>query len=221
VVFELQDVSLDRAGKPVLRDLSATLPEGAGCIAGPSGCGKSTLLRLLNRLADPAAGRVLYRGEDVREHDVLALRREVSLVPQLPALLAGSVEENILFAARLAGREPDVGRLLDLSGLDSSFAGRDAAKLSVGEQQRAMLARGLASQPRVLLLDEPTSALDEEARDAIESTVADLRGRLEIDVVLVTHDLAQARRLAEWVVRMEAGRAVEQGPADELLAARA
>jgi ABC-type sulfate/molybdate transport systems ATPase subunit len=84
-----------------------------------------------------------------------------------------------------------------------------------------MLARGLASQPRVLLLDEPTSALDEEARDAIESTVADLRGRLEIDVVLVTHDLAQARRLAEWVVRMEAGRAVEQGPADELLAARA
>jgi ABC-type multidrug transport system ATPase subunit len=221
VLFELQDVELSREGKPVLRGLSARLPRGSSCVAGPSGSGKSTLLRLLNRLADPASGRVLYDGVDIRERDVLELRREVCLVPQLPALLEGTVADNIGFAAACAGSEPDVSRLLDLAGLDSSFADRDAARLSVGEQQRAMLARALAVGPSTLLLDEPTSALDEAARDAIEATLRDLRERLEISIVLVTHDLTQARRMADWVVRMDAGRAIAQGSTRELLAAGA
>jgi ABC-type methionine transport system ATPase subunit len=147
----------------------------------------------------------------------LLLRREVGLVPQLPALLPGTVAENLRFAAELAGREADVGRLLDLAGLDPSFADRDAARLSVGEQQRAMLARALAQQPSTLLLDEPTSALDAGATGAVEETLLELRERLEISLVLVTHDLAQARRMADWVVRIEAGRAVGQGPTAELL----
>jgi putative ABC transport system ATP-binding protein len=219
MLFELEGVSLSRGGREVLRGLDARLPEGASCVAGPSGCGKSSLLRLLNRLADPDSGTVRYRGEDVRGRDVLELRREVCLVPQLPALLDGTVEDNVRFAARLAGRDPDVGGLLDLAGLDGSFAERDAGRLSVGEQQRAMLARALALEPRVLLLDEPTSALDEDARDAVEATLRDLRSRLEISVVLVTHDLDQARRMADWVVRLEAGTTVEQGPVGELLPA--
>jgi putative ABC transport system ATP-binding protein len=218
VLFELDGVTMERAGKTVLRDVTARLPEGASCIAGPSGSGKSSLLRLLNRLADPVAGTVRYRGADVREHDVLELRREVCLVPQLPALLEGTVEDNIRFAADLAHREPEVHRLLDLAGLDGSFAERDAAKLSVGEQQRAMLARALALEPRVLLLDEPTSALDEDKRGAVEATLLDLRERLGISTVLVTHDLDQARRMAEWVVRIEDGRATDQGPVAKLLA---
>jgi len=217
VLFELEAVDYSRSGTPVLRGLSARLPEGPSCVAGPSGSGKSTLLRLLNRLADPQAGRVLHRGEDVRDRDPLGLRREVCLVPQLPALLEGTVEENIRFAGSCAGREPEVERLLGLAGLDGSFAGRDAAKLSVGEQQRAMLARALAVEPRVLLLDEPTSALDADARDAIEATLRELHRRLEISTVLVTHDLEQARRMADWVVRIDGGRAVEQGPVGELL----
>jgi ABC-type methionine transport system ATPase subunit len=221
MLFELERVSLARAGKPVLRELSARLPEGASCVAGPSGSGKSTLLRLLNRLADPESGRVLYRGADVRERDVLELRREVCLVPQLPALLQGTVADNIRFAASCADSEPEIARLLDLAGLDASFADRDAHRLSVGEQQRAMLARALALEPRVLLLDEPTSALDEAVRDAIESTLHELRARLGISIVLVTHDLAQARRMADWVVRIGAGRAVDQGPVGELMGAGA
>jgi putative ABC transport system ATP-binding protein len=220
MLFELEDVSLTRAGKQVLRDVNARLPEGAGCVAGPSGSGKSTLLRLLNRLADPDSGRVLYRGVDVRDCDVLELRREVSLVPQLPALLEGSVADNIRFAAGCAGSAPDVPRLLELAGLDASYADRDGTKLSVGEQQRAMLARALASEPRVLLLDEPTSALDAATRDAVEATFRDLLERLEISLVLVTHDLAQARRMADWVVRMDAGRAVDEGPVAELIGAQ-
>jgi ABC-type methionine transport system ATPase subunit len=219
VLFELRDVVASRGGREVLHGLSAGLPDGASCIAGPSGCGKSTLLRLLDRLADPERGEILYRGTDVRERDVLELRREVCLVPQLPALLDGSVAENVRFGAELAGREPDVPAVLALAGLDPNFAGREASRLSVGEQQRVMIARALALEPRVLLLDEPTSALDAAARDAVERTLAELRERLEISIVLVTHDLAQARRLADWVVRLEAGEVVAEGPVLELIPA--
>ncbi|MGH2950590.1 MAG: ABC transporter ATP-binding protein, partial [Solirubrobacterales bacterium] len=159
MLFELEQVSYSRGGEPVLRGLDARLPAGASAVAGPSGSGKSTLLRLLNRLADPSPGRVLFEGEDVRARDVLALRRDVCLVPQLPALLEGTVADNVRFAAGCGGNgdEPDVARLLGLAGLDPGFAARDAGRLSVGEQQRAMLARSLALEPRVLLLDEPTS----------------------------------------------------------------
>jgi putative ABC transport system ATP-binding protein len=219
VLFELDHVTISRDRREVLRDLSASVPEGASCVAGPSGCGKSSLLRLLNRLADPDRGTVAYRGRDVREPDVLELRREVCLVPQLPALLEGTVGDNIRYAAGLWDRVPAVARLLDLAGLDSSYADRDASRLSVGEQQRAMLARALALEPDVLLLDEPTSALDEEARGAVEATLVDLRERVDISVVLVTHDLEQARRMSDWVLRLDRGRAVQQGPARELLPA--
>jgi putative ABC transport system ATP-binding protein len=201
-LFELRDVTLSRDGEVVLRDLSARLPAGCVCVAGPSGSGKSTLLRLLNRLVDPDRGEVLYRGRDVRECDVLGLRREVCLVPQLPALLDGTVADNVVYAGRLAGKEPDTERLLDLSGLDASFAERDAARLSVGEQQRVMLARALALEPRLLLLDEPTSALDEAARDSVERTLLELRERLGLSWVLVTHDSEQAARLADCVLTL-------------------
>jgi putative ABC transport system ATP-binding protein len=219
VLFEIERVTLARGSRTVLEDVSCRLPEGATCVAGPSGCGKSSLLRLLNRLADPVRGTVRYRGVDVRERDPLELRREVALVPQLPALLDGTVEENIRFAASLNGARPAPARLLDLAGLDSTYAERDASRLSVGEQQRAMLARALAVEPHVLLLDEPTSALDEAARGAVEETLRDLRRRLGISLVLVTHDLDQARRMSEWVVRLDAGRVAAQGPVREVLKA--
>ncbi len=218
MLFELERVTQSRDGNTVLEDLSASLPAGASCVAGPSGSGKSTLLRLLNRLADPESGVVRYEGSDVCERDPLELRREVCLVPQLPALLEGSVEDNIRFAASVAARDPDIPRLLDLVGLAGSFAPRPASKLSVGEQQRAMLARALALEPRVLLLDEPTSALDDDAREAVEATLINLRERVRLSTVLVTHDLAQARRMADWVVRLDEGRLVAEGRVAEHLA---
>jgi ABC-type cobalamin/Fe3+-siderophores transport system ATPase subunit len=219
VLFELQDVTYSRAGTVVLDQVSIRLPRGASCVAGPSGSGKSTLLRLLNRLADPASGQVLCEGEDVREREPLALRREVALVPQLPALIEGSVHDNIAYGPRLAGRSFDARTCLERAGLDPEFESRDSVKLSVGEQQRVMLARALALDPRVLLLDEPTSALDERARDAVEATLKRLHSRTAISTVLVTHDMDQARRLANYVVRLESGRVVSEGPVAEVLTA--
>jgi putative ABC transport system ATP-binding protein len=207
-LFGLERVRLSRDGKQVLRGVTAEIGVGASAVAGPSGCGKSTLLRVLNRLADPDEGIVSYRGRPLAEYPVLALRREVSLVPQLPALLEGTVEHNIAYAAGLAGQEPEPARTLDLVGLDASFAPRDASRLSVGEQQRVMLARALAQRPSVLLLDEPTSALDEAARDSVEATLWELRRRLDISLVLVTHDLDQAGRMADTVLQLDHGQVV-------------
>ena len=201
-LFCLEGVEASRGGTTVLRGLDLELAPGSTAILGPSGYGKSTLLRLLNRLADPVAGRVIFRGTDVRELEPHELRRRACLVPQTPAPLPGSVAANVSFAPSLCGREADVGRALELAGLDDTFAERTATELSVGEQQRVMFARALALEPEALLLDEPTSALDEQARDGIERTLADLARELDVSVVVVTHDRAQAARLADTVVEL-------------------
>ncbi|HEX6602075.1 MAG TPA: ATP-binding cassette domain-containing protein [Solirubrobacterales bacterium] len=204
MLFELREVGLDRDGRAVLDGFNAEIAEGSTAIVGPSGAGKSTLLRLLNRLADPDRGEIAYRGRPLDDYEPLALRREVALVPQLPALLEGTVESNLRYAADLAGEPLDCGQTLPRAGLDPSFAGRDVARLSVGEQQRSMLARALAQRPAVLLLDEPTSALDHAARDQVEAALAELRREQEISIVLVSHDPEQARRLGDRVLEMPA-----------------
>ena len=183
--------------------MSLAIPSGSTALVGPSGSGKSTLLRLLNRLADPDEGSVRFHGTDVRELDPLELRRRVGLVPQLPAPVAGTVADNVCFGPRLHGEQVDPEPPLRLAGLDPSFADRDASRLSVGEQQRVMLARALALEPEVLLLDEPTAALDEDAKQAVEETLAGLPA---VSLVLVTHERAQAERLADRVIRLEGGR---------------
>jgi len=99
MLFELREVSLSRGGRRVLDSVGAAIPAGAAAIVGPSGSGKSTLLRLLNRLADPETGTIAYRDRPLVDYDPLELRREVSLVPQLPALLEGTVESNLRYAA--------------------------------------------------------------------------------------------------------------------------
>ncbi len=186
----------------MLRGLSLSIPPGSTALVGPSGAGKSTLLRLLNRLADPDEGTVRFHGADVRELDPLDLRRRVGLVPQLPAPVPGSVEDNVCFGPRLHGRVVEPGRPVRLAGLDESFLDRDASRLSVGEQQRVMLARALALEPEVLLLDEPTASLDAAATAAVEDALRNLQG---VSIVLVTHDPGQADRLAERTVRLSDG----------------
>jgi putative ABC transport system ATP-binding protein len=127
-------------------------------------------------------------------------------VPQLPAPIPGTVEENVRYGPRLRGEDADPTGPLALAGLGPGYAERDASRLSVGEQQRVMLARALALEPEVLLLDEPTSALDEQARDGVEQTLLELARRRRLSMVIVTHDRGQAERLAQTVVRIEGGR---------------
>ena len=187
----------------MLIDVSMSIPSGSSALLGPSGSGKSTLLRLLNRLADPDAGTVRFHGTDVRELDPLELRRRVGLVPQLPAPVPGSVAENVCFGPHLHGREVDPEEPVRLAGLDPSFLDRDASRLSVGEQQRVMLARTLALEPEVLLLDEPTASLDAAATEAVEAALRNLR---DVSYVLVTHDAQQADRLTDQTIRLDQGR---------------
>jgi len=201
-LFELRGVCASRRGRAVLRELDLEIHEGVTALVGPSGAGKSTLLRLLNRLADPDRGTVCFAGTDVRDLDPLELRRQACLVAQLPAPFPGTVAQNVRYGPSLCSREADVERNLELSGLDGEYAGREAVDLSVGEQQRVMLARALALQPRVLLLDEPTSALDERTRAGVEATLVQLVHEVGVSAVVVTHDRAQARRLARRTLEL-------------------
>jgi len=203
-LFALEGVYASRGGQPVLRDLDLVIGEGATALVGPSGAGKSTLLRLLCRLADADSGTVHFAGTDVRELDPLELRRRACLVPQLPALLPGSVADNVRYGPSLCDREADVERSLRLAGLDPSYAAREGEQLSVGEQQRVMLARALALGPEVLLLDEPTSALDARSRTGVEAALVRLVAEHGVSAVIVTHEPAQARRLARRTIELGA-----------------
>jgi putative ABC transport system ATP-binding protein len=181
-------------------------------LVGPSGAGKTTLLRLLNRLEEPTSGQVRFHGRPLPAYDVLALRRRVGMLQQAPVLLGATVLDDLRVGApRLA--EADAAALLERVGLPAEeFAGRRTDGLSGGEAQRLCLARALAVGPEVLLLDEPTSALDSFAAAAVERVV---RGLVDdgLTVVMVSHDLRQARRLADDVVVLIGGRVAHAGAA--------
>jgi phosphate transport system ATP-binding protein len=201
-------------GKVILRDVDLDVPCGRITgIIGPSGAGKSTLLKCLNRLVDltptlGVTGRVLFQGSDVRGPSVEPddLRRRIGIVFQQPVTFPGSIARNVLFAARrlgLVGRREEeavVVRCLTEAGLFAEVKDRldkPATTLSVGQQQRLAIARSLAGRPEVLLMDEPTSALDPRSTALLEETIVRLKGTMSI--VLVTHHLEQARRIADWV----------------------
>lgn len=214
--LELEDVWVAAPGGGwILRGVRHTFAErGLTALIGPSGAGKSTLLSLLNRLRDPDRGRVLVDGRDVRETEVRALRRRVGMVLQRPYLFPGTVAENVRFGPASRGEEgPPVEELLREVALGPEMAARRVDGLSGGEQQRVALARALANRPEVLLLDEPTASLDPGAALRVEETVRGLVERAGLTVVWVTHDLAQARRVADHVLLLWAGERVEAGEA--------
>lgn len=180
-------------------------------VVGPSGAGKSTLLRLLNFLEPPTSGTLTFFGEVVPEEPSIEMRRQVTTVFQRPVLLNRTVRENLVFGAGLRGRVPErevVADWLEHIGL-SDLADAPARRLSGGEGQRVALARALLVEPRVLLLDEPTSNLDPYNVGLIERTIGEVREAHDTTVVLVTHNVHQARRLADRVALMIGGRLIE------------
>jgi tungstate transport system ATP-binding protein len=192
----------------ILSDVSLTLEAGSpSIIVGPNGAGKSVLLRLLHGLLAPSTGRVLWAGD--------AARRQ-AMVFQRPVLLRRSVLANAVYPLKLAGvaaaeREPRARAALEMVGL-AALADRPARRLSGGEQQRLALARAAALSPEVLFLDEPCASLDPTATRAVEEIVGTLAAR-GTKIVMTTHDLGQARRLAGEVLFLNRGRLREQTPA--------
>src|SRR5215469_3346660 len=212
--FLLERVSVVCGEATVLRQVSTHFPGGCcSAVRGASGSGKTTLLRLLNRLIDPAAGRVLLDGVPLTEPDVLVLRRRVGLVAQAPVLLTDAVLDEVR-VGRSDLSEGRVTELLARVGLGEQFATRPTSGLSGGEAQRLCLARSLAVEPEVLLLDEPTSALDGPSATVIAALV---RGHVNEGgtVVLVSHDPALVDGVAGRVFQLSHGRLIaDRGAGD-------
>jgi ABC-type Fe3+/spermidine/putrescine transport system ATPase subunit len=188
-------------------------------IVGPSGSGKTSFLRLLNRLDEPSSGTVFLDGTDYRHIPPRDLRRRIGMVTQRPFLFPGTVADNLRFGPRQRGEllaDSIVANLLARVGL-SGYGPREVSNLSGGEAQRVSLARSLANSPDILLMDEPTSALDEGAKLEVESLIRDVIHDSHLTCVIVTHDTAQAARMAESALILEAGRAVRKGLISEVL----
>jgi UDP-glucose/iron transport system ATP-binding protein len=202
--FEFEQVTVRRAGRRVLDQVVAAIPAaGITVVSGPSGAGKTTLLRLCNRLEVPDEGAVSYRGQRLDELDPLTLRRRVGMVFQRPTPFPGSVADNLAVAHPDAGAE-ELSAALKRVALNPGLLGQDARTLSGGELQRMCLARTLVTQPETLLLDEPTSALDAQPKQVFEATARDLAAA-GITIVWVTHDDAQARRVADRIYQLRDG----------------
>jgi phosphate transport system ATP-binding protein len=232
VILSLHGVSAAYDERAVLRKVTCSIPQGEiTAILGPSGCGKSTLLRVLNRTLEliPQArllsGTVAFRGKDLHDRSAhpAAIRKLIGLIHQRPVPFPMSIFEDVLFGARdhglLNGTPPMeyARRYLEQVGLWNEVKNRlrdRAERLSGGQQQRLCLARTLANQPEVILLDEPCSSLDPAATQQIEELVRGLKARYTI--VIVTHNLAQARRIADRAIFMLDGEIVEQGSTKEI-----
>jgi len=215
-----------------LKNINIEIPKKqVTVIMGPSGCGKSTLLKSLNRfleLTDGAkiSGEVLVDEQDIyaRDVDVTEVRKRVGLLAQRPSPLPMSIYENVAYGMHIHQMHKDrasykkaVRHYLEIAGLWDEVGKRlhdPATSLSIGQQQRLCLARGLAVEPEIILGDEPTSALDPISAQNVERRLLDLKEQYTI--VIVTHTLRQAKRLADYVIYMYLGEVVEAGPAHEV-----
>ena len=214
-----------------LRDVNLEIPrQQITVIMGPSGCGKTTLLKTFNRFLEltddtKITGEILIDGENIYDPDidVTEIRKKTGLLAQRPYMLPMSIYENVAYGLRIhslkRGKELDsaVQHYLEIAGVWDEVKDRlhsPATSLSIGQQQRICLARGLAIEPEILLGDEPTSALDPISATHIEKRLLELKTKYTI--VIVTHTLRQAKRLAGYVIFMYLGEVVEAGSARQV-----
>ena len=218
-MIELDHLSKRYDGRPVVDDLSLTVPDGAFCVLlGPSGCGKSTTLRMINRLIPFDSGTIRIAGEDIRAVPEEALRRRIGYAIQSIGLFPHwTVEDNIATVPRLLNWPPTrirdrVTELLELLRLDpEGYRGKYPHQLSGGEQQRIGVARALAADPELLLMDEPFGAVDPITRDALQNEMARIHATTKKTIVFVTHDIEEALRLATVIAILERGRLAQWG----------
>ena len=225
--FELPGIALETShlsrtvlARVLISDISLRVRRGEVlAVVGPSGAGKSSFLRLLNRLDEPTGGTVRLEGQDYRELAPRELRRRVGMVMQMPYLFRGTVAANIAFGPRQRRESLDseqIDALLERVSLPG-YQERDVSSLSGGEGQRVSVARALANAPEALLLDEPTSALDDVSARGIEELVLSIIRERQMTCVIVTHNTAQAHRIADRAMILQAGKLVAIGPTKEVL----
>ena len=229
--IRLEDLSVTYDGREVLSKITVEIPKNQiTAIIGPSGCGKTTLLKTINRLIDTSdgasfSGRIMFDGTNILEKsvDVNELRKKMGFIAQTPTPLPMSIYENVAYGPKVHGEQDKttlnsiVERCLRAAGLWDELKTRlsePASKLSLGQQQRLCLGRALAVEPQVLLCDEPTSALDPISSRHIEEQLSALRK--DYTIVLVTHTLRQARRLANYVLFVYFGNLIEHGSAEQI-----
>ena len=213
------------ASRPIISDLNLEIFRGETLVLlGESGCGKTTTLRLVNRMLLPTSGRVLVEGKATSAWDAIALRRSAGYVIQEAGLFPHfDVERNVALVPTLEGwgRErvrARVREMLALVGLDPQiFSARFPRELSGGQRQRVGVARALAADPPLLLMDEPFGALDPLTRASLQNEFARLRARLDKTVILVTHDVREALRLATRIALMREGRIVLLSTPEEFM----
>jgi osmoprotectant transport system ATP-binding protein len=222
---EFEEVRKAFGGRPVLDGFTLTVEAGETiALIGPSGCGKTTALKLVNRLLDADAGRVLVQGRDVAEEDPISLRRKLGYVIQEGGLFPHwDVLANVEVVPRMLGWEEDrrarrAAEVLAMVNLPAQmFGSRRPRQLSGGQRQRVGVARALAADPPVLLMDEPFGALDPIARRALQREFLDWKGRLKKAVLLVTHDMREAFLLADRIAVMDRGRIRQTGTKADLV----
>jgi phosphate transport system ATP-binding protein len=231
--LRLRNLSVYYGDLQVLKNVSLDIPDRKiTAIIGPSGCGKTTLLKSMNRLLDHVdevrvEGEVLVDGEDIYgpKVEVTRIRKKMGLLSQKPQVLPMSIYDNIAYGPRIHGHRDRktldflVRNYLGAAGLWEEVKNRlhhPASRLSVGQQQRLCLARGLAVEPEIILGDEPTSALDPQSSQHVERRLIELKK--DYTVVVVTHILRQARRIADYIAFLYLGELVEHGPAQDLIA---
>jgi len=220
IVLKTDQLTRSIGGRKLVSEVSVAVRSGEVlAVVGPSGSGKSSFLRLLNRLDEPTSGTVFLQDVDYRQIPPSELRRKVGMVTQRAFLFPGTVSDNLNFGPRQRGEQltPEVAQdLLARVGLPG-YLDHDVAYLSGGEAQRVSIARALANTPAVLLLDEPTSALDEASKSGVESLLHDIIRERSLTCVMVTHDVAQAARMASAVLVLEAGHVVQHGTVQEVM----
>jgi ABC-type methionine transport system ATPase subunit len=223
-VLETRNLSREVMGRVLINDISVQVQQGEIlAVVGPSGAGKSLFLRLINRLDEPTSGTVHLAGQDYKELAPRELRRRVGMVMQSAYLFPGTIADNLCYGPRQHGEElpaSKIDNLLEQVGLEG-FAHREVSHLSGGEAQRVSLARTLANKPEVLLLDEPTSALDDRAECEIEALLMRVLRDQHLTALIVTHNTAQAERIASRAILIDAGQLILNGTVKEVLHAGA
>mgnify|MGYP000230879029 FL=1 len=223
-MIRFEHVNKSFGAEKVLVDFSLNIEEGEFLtVIGRSGCGKTTMLRMINGLQIPDSGRILVKGNNVAEADLIALRRRIGYVIQNKGLFPHmTVEENITYVPVISGKKDKqenrklAMRLLKTVGLLQEMAERYPAELSGGQQQRVGIARALAADAEILLMDEPFGALDEITKRVMQDEMLSLQKKLHMTIVFITHDIREAMKLGDRVLVMEQGRIAQIGTPQEI-----